>query len=215
MSKFKAFIFDLDGTIANTLPLCIQAFRNAISPLVQRIITDEEIVATFGPSEEGTIKALVPEQYDLALSNYLLHYEELHDQCSKPFEGMAESLEELRNKNVRLAMVTGKGPRSTEISLRRFGLEDYFEYVKTGSAAGPIKHQCIDTILSCWTDIKREQVIYVGDAPTDILACRQVGIPIAAAAWAPTASPETLLSLAPDFIFYDVKKFTEWAISVI
>ncbi|WP_207515274.1 HAD family hydrolase [Longitalea luteola] len=215
MSKFKAFIFDLDGTIANTLPLCIQAFRKAISPLAQRTITDEEIVATFGPSEEGTISALVPDQYDQALSSYLVHYEQLHHQCSRPFEGMAESLEELRNNNVRLAMVTGKGPRSTEISLRQFGLGACFEYVKTGSAAGPIKHQCIDTLLSYWTDIKKEQVIYVGDAPSDIVACRLVGIPIAAAAWAPTARPEALLPLAPDFIFYDVKTFRDWAISVI
>ena len=45
MQKIKAVIFDLDGTLANTLPLCIRAFREAVSPLIQRPLTDEEIIA--------------------------------------------------------------------------------------------------------------------------------------------------------------------------
>lgn len=48
----KAMIFDLNGTIGNTLPLCIKAFRKSIEALMKRKITDAEIVATFGPSEE-------------------------------------------------------------------------------------------------------------------------------------------------------------------
>jgi phosphoglycolate phosphatase-like HAD superfamily hydrolase len=58
--KIRAVIFDLDGTLADTLPLCIQAFRASVQPLIHRCPSDEEIVATFGPSEEGTIMALAP-----------------------------------------------------------------------------------------------------------------------------------------------------------
>ena len=58
----KAVLFDLDGTIGNTLPLCITAFRESIEPLAGRSLTDEEIVRTFGPSEEGTIAVLLPER---------------------------------------------------------------------------------------------------------------------------------------------------------
>jgi phosphoglycolate phosphatase/pyrophosphatase PpaX len=54
MQKIKAVIFDLDGTVANTLPLCIQAFRQSIEPLIKRSVSDAEIIGTFGPSEEGT-----------------------------------------------------------------------------------------------------------------------------------------------------------------
>jgi len=43
MQKIKAVIFDLDGTLANTLPLCISAFRKSIEPLMSREVYDEEM----------------------------------------------------------------------------------------------------------------------------------------------------------------------------
>jgi beta-phosphoglucomutase-like phosphatase (HAD superfamily) len=84
--KIKAVIFDLDGTLANTLPLCIQAFRESLQPLIQRYLSDEEIIATFGPSEEGTIMALAPDYYDEGVSAYLHLYSSLHSMCPAPFE---------------------------------------------------------------------------------------------------------------------------------
>ena len=60
----KAVIFDFDGTVCDTLPLCIAAFRKSIEPLAGRRFSDQEITATFGPSEEGTIRALIPEFYE-------------------------------------------------------------------------------------------------------------------------------------------------------
>ena len=56
----NTFLFDLDGTLGNTLPLCIAAFREAVEPLSGECLIDADIVANFGPSEEGTIAALLP-----------------------------------------------------------------------------------------------------------------------------------------------------------
>ena len=55
MKKIKCVIFDLDGTVGDTVPLCIKAFKKSIEPLINKNVSDEEIIATFGPSEEGTI----------------------------------------------------------------------------------------------------------------------------------------------------------------
>ena len=77
MSKIKAVIFDLDGTIGDTLPLIIKAFRNALEPLINRSVSDAEIIATFGPSEEGTIMSLAPDHYEKGLADYLSYYEDL------------------------------------------------------------------------------------------------------------------------------------------
>jgi HAD superfamily hydrolase (TIGR01549 family) len=210
MKRIKAVIFDLDGTLANTLPLCIEAFRKSIEPLTGKSITDEEIIATFGPSEEGTIMALAPEHYEKGISGYLQHYETMHHMCSEAFDGIPELLSGLRSKNIRLAMVTGKGKHSTDISLKQFGLANYFEIIETGSPAGPRKADGIEQVLGIWPDLSKEEVIYVGDAPSDITACRQVGIPVIAAAWAETAEPEKLKALQPDELFYTVKEFAEW-----
>ena len=67
----KAVLFDFDGTVGNTLPLCIAAFQKAITPLAGRSFSEREIVATFGPSEEGTIRALIPQFYEQGVEGYL------------------------------------------------------------------------------------------------------------------------------------------------
>lgn len=113
----KAMIFDLDGTIGDTLPLCIKAFRQAIKIFIKRDITDEEIIATFGPSEEGTIYSLVPQQYDEGLEKYLHYYKLFHNECPKAFDGIVEIIRELKQNGIRIAMVTGKGKKSTDITL--------------------------------------------------------------------------------------------------
>jgi len=210
MRGIRAVIFDLDGTIADTLPLCINAFRLAIEPLADKTLTDEEIIATFGPSEEGTIMALVPEHYDQALANYLQYYEVLHYHCPIPFDGIIELLDYLQHHGLRIAMVTGKGPKSTEISLNTFGIKHYFSPIETGSPHGPIKAECIGKVLEGWGDMKKDQIIYIGDAPSDIIASRNAGIPVISAAWAPTADAEKLIPLAPDELFYTISQFSDW-----
>ena len=210
MQKIKAVIFDLDGTIANTLPLCIKAFRQSVEPLLNRAVSDEEIIATFGPSEEGTIMALAPDFYDRGVADYLHYYQHLHHTCPVPFEGMKELLTLLQNKGVRIAMVTGKGKHSTAISLQHFELTHFFEIIETGSPSGPRKAAGIQSVLDAWHEIKTKEVIYVGDAPSDIIASRKVGIPVIAAAWAETAEPEQLKALHPDELFYTIQDFTDW-----
>ncbi|RZL48140.1 MAG: HAD family hydrolase [Pedobacter sp.] len=210
MQKIKAVIFDLDGTLANTLPLCIAAFKKAIEPLVNHQISDEEIIATFGPSEEGTIWALAPNNFDKGVSDYLAFYKDLHSLCPEPFDGLLEILTELRNKNIHLSMVTGKGNLSAAISLEKFGLTHFFKYVETGIKEGPSKPEGIQHILNKLKDIAKDEVVYIGDAPSDITACRKVGIPIVAAAWAETAEAEKLIALKPNELFYSIADFKDW-----
>ncbi|MFX1704968.1 HAD-IA family hydrolase [Chitinophaga sp. CC14] len=213
--KIKAVIFDLDGTLANTLPLCIRAFKESVQPLLQRTLSDEEIVATFGPSEEGTIMALVPGHYNEGVSSYLHLYAELHSMCPAPFEGMPEILQMLKQKNVPVAMVTGKGEHSTAISLKYFSLADYFSMIETGSPLGPRKVQGIQAVLKAWPEIDKREVIYVGDAPSDITASRTAGISVVAAAWASTANAEILESMIPDALFLNIQAFSNWLIDNI
>jgi phosphoglycolate phosphatase/pyrophosphatase PpaX len=213
MKKLKAVIFDLDGTIGNTLPVCFQAFRLSLEPLLERPLSDEELYAHFGPSEEGMISKLVPAHYEKAITAYLYHYETEHTMCPAPFEGMEAILTELRKKGLRLGLVTGKGPHSCAISLRQFGLAHHFEHVEVGDPNGPRKPRGMQAVLDRFTGISKEEVIYVGDAPSDIHASRQVGIPVVSAAWAETARTEQLRALEPDEIFYTIPDFSDWLFS--
>ena len=215
MKKIKAIIFDLDGTLANTLPLCISAFRKSIEPLIKHSLSDEEIIATFGPSEEGTIRALAPMHYEEGVSNYLEFYSQLHSMCPTPFEGIEDLLVLLKQESIRIAMVTGKGKHSTDISLKQFGIAKYFEAIETGISTGPRKAEGIQNILDLFKDIHKNEVIYVGDAPSDIIVSKKVGVPVVAAAWAETAELEKLKELNPDMFFDNIRDFTHWLKSVI
>jgi phosphoglycolate phosphatase-like HAD superfamily hydrolase len=207
--KYKTIIFDLDGTIANTQPLCVAAFKKTIEPVLKREVSDEEIIATFGPSEQGTIRKFIPRYEEEGVKAYLHFYQQLHYTCPAAFKGIPELLDQLKSKGVQLAMVTGKGAESTRISLEQFGLAGYFEVLETGSPEAAVKVEGIHNVLSrLKTDVN--QALYVGDAPGDIKHCKAVGIAIAAAAWAETANAEELRLLGPNYLFYTVDEFKTW-----
>lgn len=208
-TSFNAVLFDLDGTLANTLPLCIAAFRSAIEPVTGIALADADIVATFGPSEEGTVRALAPDHYDACMAAYLAHYERLHPGWPDLFAGMRELLRDLRARGVRLGLVTGKGAASTRLSLRQFGLDDCFELVETGSPDGPRKPDALQLILAAW-QLAPAEAVYIGDAPGDVTAARAVGMPVVGAAWAETTDTAALAAMAPDHLATSVDALRDW-----
>lgn len=105
--------------------------------------------------------------------------------------------------------MTGKGPHSTRISLRRLDLAHAFEPVEVGSPAGSIKVESIRRVVTRWS-LDASQVAYVGDAPQDVVAAREAGVVSIAAAWADTASIPKLLEAQPDALFTSVETLSEW-----
>lgn len=210
----RGVLFDLDGTLGNTLPVCIGAFRQAIEPFAGRPLSDAEIIATFGPSEEGTVHVLAPGHAAEALASYLHHYAILHNSCPEPFPGVSELLTDLQRKGVRLALVTGKGRGSADISLERLRLARFFEYIEVGSPLGPRKADAIREILARW-GMAPTDAIYVGDAPSDVPAARKAGVYAIAAAWADSADPEQLADENPDALFRTIADFEAWLLPLL
>ncbi len=209
----KTAIFDFDGTLADTIPLCREAFRRAIQKLDGRILTDEEIERQFGPDDLGVIQKLIPgkpELHERGRELFIHYYRKLHaDLAPAPFPGTAELLNTLRNLGIRLAMVTGKRLESAEISLQFFHLSEFFPILETGSPEGGVKPDRIKRALSRLNAVASE-AIYIGDAPTDVDACRSVPIRILSAGWAAEADIKGLREKKPDFLltrFEDLERF--------
>jgi phosphoglycolate phosphatase-like HAD superfamily hydrolase len=210
--KFSGVIFDFDGTLADTLPLCVEAFRRAAEPLVGRSLTDEEIIATFGPSEEGNVRQLAPESPEECLRSYLKHYESLHDQYSEPFEGVRRLLDRLLDCGARLALVTGKGPRTAAMSLDRMRLRGIFDPIETGWEHGVRKREAILDVLRAWS-LDPSRVVYVGDAPSDVRASREAGVAVVGVAYGSFSQLERLALEAPDALFTSVEDLSTWLLS--
>jgi phosphoglycolate phosphatase/pyrophosphatase PpaX len=190
MQKIKAVIFDIDGTLANTVPLCVQAFRQALEPQLHRPLSDEEIKAAFGPDEEGTIQSFHPPDVKNATDDFMRFYESLHEEiCPQPFDGIKDLLGTLKSKGVHLAIATGKGKDCSQLSLQRFGILSYFDIIENGSPEGSRKPQAIARIVNVF-GVQNKETLYVGDSPGDIKESRKAGIRVVAAAWAGTADKE-------------------------
>lgn len=208
-NQLKGIIFDLDGTLGNTLPVVFAAFQRALEKFSLRQYTNEEIAAYFGASEEGIIQQIVRSQWQDCLQSYLYEYEKAHAICDRPFPGIEAALNLCKQQNIALAVVTGKGLYSTAISLRCMGLVDCFDIVETGSADGAIKPLSIRNVLTRW-NISPQYVAYVGDAPYDMQAAKEVGVMPLGAAWAETTSFKLLDEMSPVATFRSVENFIDW-----
>lgn len=208
--KLAGAIFDLDGTIADTFAICFATFRNALAVVGGPSLTDAEIHAHFGPSEDGMFQRVVPARWEEAFSSYLGEYERYLPSCAI-FPGVAASLAWLRERGVPLALVTGKSRPTALMSLTQFGLDGLFEPVETGSPSGVVKAAAIARVVAGWRVPARE-VIYVGDAVSDIQAAHAAGVTAIAAAWAPTAVAEQLHAVKPHVLFSDAVAFHAWLI---
>lgn len=208
--RIAGAIFDLDGTVINSLPIVIEAFRKAITRYIDRPITDEEIINLFGPTEEGVLKQVLPDQWQEGLAVYLSEYEALYVQEKiGPYPGIEDALLYLKNRAIRTAIVTGKGAGSTAFSLKHTGLQAYFNLIQTGSPERPVKTERILDVLSEWA-CHPHTVFYLGDSPSDIQDARSAGVIPLAAAWAGFYTRDELQAEKPEAIFSTPQEFINW-----
>jgi phosphoglycolate phosphatase/pyrophosphatase PpaX len=201
----KCVIFDMDGTIADTQPLCLAAFQAALLATGGREFSEGEITAVYGPSEGGCLRALVGDRAEEGYKIYLEYYQAHHQRiCPAPFPGMRQVFDLVEARGAALALITGKSAASLALDLAVFGLEKRFQIVKTGRPEGADKPADMRAVLS-ELGLEPGEAVYVGDAPTDITSARAAGLPILAAAWAPGTETDRLRGLEPDGLFFAVE----------
>jgi pyrophosphatase PpaX len=208
--RLRGMIFDLDGTLGDTIPVCIQAFQRTFHHYLGHLLTAQYIIAMCGPSEEGMLQRQLPQMWPQALDMYLEEYARAHVTCREPFSGILPLLATLQKRGVHLGIVTGKGLRSASISAHMWGLDAYFDGIEAGAAEGPVKPAGIRAFLTRWA-VAPAEVAYVGDAPYDIDAAKHAGVVAVAAAWAASADAATLAARQPHVLFRSVAEFATWA----
>jgi phosphoglycolate phosphatase-like HAD superfamily hydrolase len=138
------------------------------------------------------------------LQYFLDRYADLH--AAQPFPGIRELMSRLQERGIRIAVVTGKGPKTADISMRIYGLEGYIDHLETGSAQGAVKPELIRRVLDCW-GLAPEQVAYVGDARSDMEDARTVGVLPLGAAW---SQPASITEADTPYRFASVESLKSW-----
>lgn len=207
----KMVAFDFDGTIADTIPLCMEAFKKAMLPYTGFALSENEIIQTFGLNEIGMVKAIVKDDWESALRDFYFYFEKIHDSCKAPFPQIYDLMKYLKGKNILVPLITGRGQKSCDISLKKLELDNCFSDVMVGDETRNNKAESISKLQKKYA-IKNEEFYYVGDAVSDITACREVGVICLSAAWSESADEETLKKTNPDYTFdnvFSLKKFLE------
>ena len=154
----KLVAFDLDGTIGDTIPMCLKALKKAVTPYVTlNDVSENDILETFGLNEKGMIKKLVGYNWEEALNDFYVIYEQMHIMCPRPFDGITELIEKLKKKSILIALVTGKGEKSCAITLRQFNMDTCFDKVKTGNPFKNNKAENFRELLAYWSHYRFHQ----------------------------------------------------------
>ncbi|GHO89104.1 HAD family hydrolase [Dictyobacter formicarum] len=207
--KLAGFLFDLDGTLANTIPLCIKVYQQTFKHFTGRDYSEAEITAHFGLTEGGICQQVIPDRWQEALDYYHDAYERAHDECNEPFTGIPTALDLLKSKGIKMAVVTGKGLHTATLTLRHLGIADYFEFVEAGREDAVVKASAMQHILQTW-QIKPEHAAYIGDAASDVEQSAQAGVLPLAAEWSATATIDQLENIHPYASFTSVESFIDW-----
>jgi phosphoglycolate phosphatase len=199
----KMVAFDFDGTIAETIPMCIEAFKKSVSPYKGYDLTNDEIIQTFGLSEAGMVKAVVKDNWQAALQDFYYYYEKIHDSCKQPFPGICDLIKYLKEKDIVVPLITGKGQRSCDISLKKLGMGSLFSEIMVGDEIRHNKAESISKLLKKYS-IKNDEFYYIGDALSDVTACKEVGVTCLSASWSDHADLEEMKKVNPIYIFNNI-----------
>ena len=204
-------IFDMDGTLTQTNRLIYDSFNYIAQKYEGKKYSESEITAMFGPPEEGALLNIVgPEKIGRAMKEYLEFYSANHDHLARLYSGIKEIVIGLKQRGVHVALFTGKGIDTTSITLEKFGLTAYFDYVVTGSDVVNHKPSAegIHKIMHHFR-LQPDEVLMVGDAVSDVKASREAGVNMAAVLW-DSYGKEKVLQMKTEYVFHDVNEFSSW-----
>jgi len=209
----RHILFDFDGTVADTLPLIFAAFRSTFQQFLGQYVTDAQILAMFGPTETVILQnTLSPDQLDAGLAHFFEMYTKEHHRVANPPE-IREMLASFQEAGIRMGIVTGKGRRSADISLREWDLDRYFEVVITGDEVSAPKPNPEGILLAMkQMGISAEETIYVGDSDVDVLAGKAAGLVTVGVRWLEVTQGNGLFNPEPDYRFSDVRAFRDWVL---
>ena len=134
MQNFKAIFFDFDGTIADTVNGILATMTATFNELNIPLPPAEEMRATIGMLLGDALQKLGNldnARRELAVKTYQRLFSEVELPNTRIFPGVVQTLQQLRSRGVKLAIVTSRGIGSLRLILTKNGILDYFDELVT------------------------------------------------------------------------------------
>jgi pyrophosphatase PpaX len=194
-----AILFDLDGTLIDSIELILSSARHAFEEWPVRP-TDEEWVRGIGTPLVQQLRAYAANDHELALllERYRRYQHEHHDRLTRCYDDVPEVIAGLAERGHQLAVVTSKASPIAHQSLGFVGLDQFFPVV-VGYDDSPRHKPDPEPVRVALSrlGVLAEHAVFVGDSPHDILAGNAADVITIAALWGPF-DRETLAEARPD-----------------
>ncbi|MFZ5647283.1 MAG: HAD-IA family hydrolase [Bacillota bacterium] len=181
--KLKALLFDLDGTLINSIPLITWSFQKTFEyfGLPWR---NGEVLKTIGIPLREVAERYMPGRAGEFIEKYTLFQREKHMNYIKPYPGTAETMEFIKNCGYCTAVVTSKRKSPALKDLEITGLDKYFDItvaVEDVSRPKPDPEPVLKALALL--NIKPGNALFVGDSWYDIMSGRQAGVATVGVTW--------------------------------
>jgi pyrophosphatase PpaX len=181
-----AVLFDLDGTLIDSIGLIVGAFQHATATHLGAPTDRDEILRIIGRSLIGVLEEVAPGRGPELLTTYRAFCFEHHDSRVTLYDGAAAMLDSVKQAGCRVGLVTSKSRASAEPSLRNFDLLSRLEVIVTHDDTERHKPEPDPLFLAAKTlGVAPTRCWYVGDSTHDLSAARAAGMAGIGALWGP------------------------------
>ena len=202
-SSLSTFLFDLDGTIIDSIELILRSYRHtmALHRSHEPMPRDEMWIAGLGTPLWAQFGQITEdrEEIEAMVQTYRTYNLSHHDALVRPYEGVVEEIRRLKKHGKKLGVVTSKLRDGAMRGLRVSGLDDVFDIVigcddVTNSKPHP------EPVLKAVAElgVNAAETIFVGDSRHDMESGRAARVKTAAVLWGPFDRAH-LEDLSPDY----------------
>lgn len=190
---YGTYLFDLDGTLINSIELIMESFRHALRTHLGSEPSPEQDArwrAGFGTPLRRQLAqfAETPDNVDAMVGTYRSYTHEHHDRLIGSYAGIDAALERLQCDGARLAVVTSKTCALARRGLERCGLNGHFDVlIGLDDVTEHKPHPAPVLAALDRLSVDRIDAVFIGDSPHDIVAGHAAGVHTAAVLWGPFA----------------------------
>ena len=186
---YRTYIFDLDGTLLNTLDDLAASVNYALRMHGMPERTLDEIRCFVGNGVRLLMERAIPDgadnpRFDDTFATFRQYYMEHSLDQTRPYEGIPEMIHALKQQGCRLAVVSNKFFAATQELIRHF-FPEIAVAIGEHEAEGIRKKPAPDTVFEALRQlgVDKENAVYVGDSDVDLQTARNSGLPCISVLW--------------------------------
>ena len=190
MTDYQTYIFDLDGTLLNTLDDLACAVNYALSQHGMDQHSVDDVRRFVGNGVRKLMQRAVPDGeanplFEPALATFRQYYSAHSLDNTRPYDGIPGLLTELRRRGKRTAVVSNKFFNATQKLCRHFFPDTIEVAIGEHEAEGIKRKPAPDTVIEALRQlgVSAQGAVYIGDSDVDLLTARNAGLPCISVLW--------------------------------